>query len=61
MTLTESFALPPEPLQDRLKLLSAVKALIVWEPEVPLLPDQSPEALQLLALLLVQLKVVEPL
>ncbi len=59
--LTESFALPPAPLQARLKLLSAVNVLIVWEPDVDLLPDQSPEAVQPVVLLLLQLSVVEPL
>ena len=58
--LTESFALPFEPLQDRLKLLFVVKALIVWEPAVDLLPDQSPEAVQSLTLSLLQVRVVEP-
>ena len=58
--LTESFALPPEPLQDRLKLLFVVKALILWAPAVALLPDQSPEAVQPLTLSLFQVRVVEP-
>ena len=34
-------------------------ALIVWEPDVALLPDQPPEAVQLVALVLFQLSVVE--
>ncbi len=61
VTLTESVVLPPAPLQARLKLLSAVNVLIVWEPDVDLLPDQSPEAVQPVVLLLLQLSVVEPL
>ncbi len=61
MTLTESFALPPAPLQVRLKLLFEVNVLMVWEPDVALLPAQSPEAVQPLVLLLLQLNVVEPL
>ena len=56
VTLTVSFALP----QDRIKLLFAVNPLIVSEPDVALLPDQSPEAVQLVTLLLFQLRVVEP-
>jgi hypothetical protein len=55
-TLTESLAVPPTPLQDKLKLLLAVKAFMVCEPDVSLVPDQSPEAVQLEPLLL-QLKV----
>ena len=58
--LTESFALPFEPLQDRLNLLFVVNPLMVLEPAVALLPDQSPEAVQPLALSLVQVRVVEP-
>ena len=57
---TRSVAVPPTPVQDRLKLVSAVKALIVFEPEVFLLPVQPPEAEQLLALALLQVRVVEP-
>jgi len=60
VTLAESLALPPGPLQVSVKLRFAVRALIVWEPDVALLPDQSPEAVQLLVLALLQLKVVEP-
>jgi hypothetical protein len=48
-------------VQDRLKLVSAVKALIVFEPEAFLLPVQPPDAEQLLALALLQVNVVEPL
>ena len=58
--LTESLTLPPGPLQDRLKLLFVVSALIACEPDTTLFPDQSPEAVQLLVLSLLQLKVVEP-
>ena len=59
VTLTESFALPPGPVQDRLKLLLAISALMVWEPDVGLLPDQSPEAVQAVASVLFQTNVVE--
>jgi hypothetical protein len=52
---------PPGPLQDKLNTLPEVSAVIVCEPEVVLLPDQSPEAVQPLVLLLFQLSVVEPL
>ena len=61
VTLTESFALPPAPLQVRLKVLFEVSALMAWEPDVALFPVQSPEAVQPLVLLLLQLNVVEPL
>ena len=61
LTLTESFEVPPVPLQVRIKLLLAINELMVCDPEVALLPDQAPEAVQPVVLLLVQLKVVEPL
>ena len=57
---TWSFAVPPEPVQERLKSVFEVKASIVVEPEVALFPDQPPDAVQLLALVLLQVKVVEP-
>jgi hypothetical protein len=59
-TLAESLALPPGPLQERLKLLLVVRLLIVCAPDEALLPDQLPEAVQLSALALFQIKVVEP-
>ena len=61
VTLTESFTLPLAPVQDRLKLLSVIKPVIVCEPDVALLPNQSPEAVQSVVLVLLQLSVVEPL
>ena len=61
VTLAESLALPPAPLQVRLKLLFEVSALMVWEPETAWFPVQSPEAVQPLVLLLLQFNVVEPL
>jgi len=59
--LTVSVAVPPGPLQDKLNTLSEVSDDIVCEPDVTLLPDQSPEAVQPVVLLLFQLNVVEPL
>jgi hypothetical protein len=59
--LTVSLAVPPGPLQDRLNTLFEVSADIVCEPDVALLPDQSPEAVQPVVLLLLQLNVVAPL
>ncbi len=55
-----SLTVPPAPLQVRLKLLFEVNALMVWEPEVALFPDQSPDALHPVASVLLQLSVVEP-
>jgi hypothetical protein len=39
--------------------LSAVRSLNVWVPDNPLVPDQSPDAIQSSALVLDQLNVVE--
>jgi hypothetical protein len=58
--LTVSLAVPPRPLQDRIYTLSEVSAVSVCEPDLALLPDQSPEAVQSVVLLLFQLSVVEP-
>lgn len=57
-TVTLSLALPPSPLQVRLYV--AVEAgLTLCVPEVLRLPPQLPEALQLLALLALQLNVAD--
>ena len=61
VTLTESVALPPGPVQVKLYVLPERRLLILVEPEEFLSPDQSPEAVQLLALLLAQLSSVDPL
>jgi hypothetical protein len=61
ITSTRPFTVPPEPVQDRLKLVFEVKASIVLEPEAFLLPVQPPEAVQPLVLVLAQVNVVEPL
>ena len=51
---------PFAPLQESSKVLFVVNALMTCEPEVAILPDQPPEAVQVSTLLLVQLSVVEP-
>ena len=61
LILISSVTVPPAPEQDRVKLVFEVKASITIEPEVALLPDQPPEASQLVVLLLSHIKVVEPL
>ena len=59
--LTVSFTAPPRPLQAKLNWLPIVNPEITWEPIAALLPDQSPDAVQLVALELFQDRVVEPL
>ena len=59
--LTVSLAVPPGPLQDRVNVLFEVSDAIICDPAVALLPDQSPDAVQSLVLLLLQLNVVAPL
>jgi hypothetical protein len=60
LTSTFSVVVPPPPVHDRLNLVFDVRALIVFEPDVFIPPVQPPEAEQLLALVLIQLNVVEP-
>jgi hypothetical protein len=60
-TSTWSVTEPPEPVQVRLKLVFEDKEFIVCEPEPLLFPDQPPAALQLFVLVVVQVKVVDPL
>ena len=50
MTVADVPALPPAPVQVRVKLPFAVSAPVDWLPEVALVPDQPPEAVQLVAL-----------
>ena len=59
--LAVSLAVPPGPLQDRVNTLFEVSDAIICDPAVALLPDQSPEAVQPVVLLLLQLNVVAPL
>jgi hypothetical protein len=58
VTVTDWFALPPVPLQVSVKVLLLVSAEFAWLPDVALPPDHAPEALQPVALVLVQLSVV---
>ncbi len=60
-TFTKVSALPLSPVHERIKVLSFIMELMVSVPEGSLLPDQSPEAVQLVTSVLLQLRVVEPL
>jgi hypothetical protein len=46
---------PPLPLQFKVNVLSVPKALVVCDPELDLLPDQAPVALQPVVLVEFQL------
>jgi len=62
VTVTDWLALPPEPLQVRAYVWLLVREPVLKLPLIPLLPDQPPEALQLVALVDDQLSVEdEPL
>ena len=50
VTVADALALPPAPVQLRVKLALAVSKPVDWLPEVALVPDQSPEAVQVVAL-----------
>jgi hypothetical protein len=56
-TVTEADTLPPAPRQLSAKVVSFVSVPVDCEPLIALLPDQPPEAVQLLAFALLQLRV----
>src|SRR5262245_39184246 len=60
VTLADTLALPPAPVQVRGKSVLALSAPLDWLPEVALVPDQPPEAVQLLALVEDQVSVEAP-
>jgi len=59
-TVAEALAVPPAPLQARVKVLELVNAPLDWVPEVALAPDQPPEAVQPVALVEDQVSVEDP-
>ena len=46
MTVADALAAPPDPVQERLNVLVLVNAPVDWLPEIALVPDQLPEAVQ---------------
>src|SRR4029077_13901768 len=60
LTVTDRLALPPGPLQASVKVVVALSAPVLALPPVGSLPDQPPEAVQLLALLDDQLSIADP-
>ena len=60
LTDTDSLLLPPTPVHDNVKVVSAVTLLMTSEPVKGRLPDQPPEAVQEFASRMFQLRVVEP-
>ncbi len=54
VTLAVCDTLPPLPAQASVKLELAVSAPVLWVPEVPFAPPQAPDAVQLVALVVVQ-------
>ena len=59
-TVTDLLALPPAPLQVSVKVVVALSAPVLELPLVGSLPDQPPEAVQLLALVEDQLSIADP-
>jgi hypothetical protein len=57
VTVTVSAVFPPGPLQVRIYVVVAVRFPVAWLPLVGLVPLQPPEAAQLVALVVVQLRV----
>ena len=60
LTVTDWLALPPGPLQASVKVVVALSAPVLVLPLVGSLPDQPPEAVQLLALVEDQLNIADP-
>jgi len=60
LTVTDWLALPPGPLQASVKVVVALSAPVLVVPLVGSLPDQPPEAVQLLALVEDQLNIADP-
>jgi hypothetical protein len=60
VTVTDCDAVPPAPVHDRVYVVVEVSPDRASEPETALLPFQPPEAVQLVALVAVQLSVVPP-
>jgi hypothetical protein len=62
VTVADWLALPPAPVQVSVNLVFVVRAAVLWEPLVVLLPVQPPEAVQDVALVEDQVRVeVAPL
>jgi hypothetical protein len=62
VTVADWLALPPAPVQVSANLVFVVRAAVLWEPLVALLPVQPPEAVQDVALVEDQVRVeVAPL
>ena len=60
VTVADALAVPPDPVQARLNVLVLVSAPVDWLPEVALLPDQAPEAVQEVAFVEDQVRVDDP-
>jgi hypothetical protein len=59
-TVTELEPVPPAPVQLNMNVLPVVSALVESEPEVASAPDHAPLAVQLVALVDDQVRVLEP-
>jgi hypothetical protein len=58
-TITEAAPVPPAPSQVNVKVLGCVRGPEVWEDDVcAVMPDQAPDAIHLVALVLVQVSIV---
>jgi len=60
VTSVDVLAVPPDPVQARLKMLVLINAPLGWLPEVALTPDQPPVAVQVVALVEDQVSVEVP-
>ena len=56
VTVAVRVTVPPPPAHANVKLESALSAPVLWVPEVPLAPLQAPDAAQLVASVVVQVR-----
>jgi hypothetical protein len=56
VTVADCVTVPPPPAHASVKLEVAVRAPVLWVPEVPFAPLQEPDAAQLVALVVLQVR-----
>jgi hypothetical protein len=60
VTVADALAVPPDPVQASANVLELVNAPLDWLPEIGLLPDHAPEAMQEVASVDDQVSVEDP-
>ena len=60
VTVTDCIALPPVPVHESVNVLVVVRAPVDWLPLIALVPDQAPEAVQVVVFVEDQESVADP-